>query len=430
MKLMGTLSVTARTVRAAALAISALGALAVSANAQPFSNNALVTNVCCDPVARFDPSLFSVWGIAFGATGPAWVSTSFSGHAKLYDGLGTVQPLVVSVNSPFGLGSPSGIASNPGAAFHVLDDSLNTGPARFVFATLEGTINGWRPPAAGAPQNTHARIAVDHSGTAGPGRGPAIYTGLALSTGAAGDFLYAADFSGGHVDAFNGTFTPILAPFTDPNLPAGYRPFNVQTLLGMVFVAYAIPDQSQIKAAPGAGSGIVDIFDLNGVFQQRLLTEGALNAPWGMAIVPAEFGPLSGTLLVANSGDGRINAFDAEGQLVGTLADGDGPIVIDGLMGIAFGNGSPQQPRSALFYTAAPTFAAVGIVGRIDAGAITIPPICHADFNHDGRVAVQDIFDFLNSWLAADPAADFNHSGALETQDIFDFLNVWLGGCN
>ncbi len=88
------------------------------------------------------------------------------------------------------------------------------------------------------------------------------------------------------------------------------------------------------------------------------------------------------------------------------------------------------KAASTLFYTASPTFALVGEFGRIDAGTIVVPPICHADFNRDGRVAIQDIFDFLNSWFAGGLSTDFNNSGGLDAQDIFDFLNAWLGGCN
>ncbi len=54
---------------------------------------------------------------------------------------------------------------------------------------------------------------------------------------------------------------------------------------------------------------------------------------------------------------------------------------------------------------------------------------CPADFNHIGGLTVQDIFDFLNAWFAADSAADFNHAGGLTVQDIFDFLNAWFAGC-
>ncbi|HMN42273.1 MAG TPA: GC-type dockerin domain-anchored protein [Phycisphaerales bacterium] len=55
-------------------------------------------------------------------------------------------------------------------------------------------------------------------------------------------------------------------------------------------------------------------------------------------------------------------------------------------------------------------------------------PCCRADFNGDGSIAVQDIFDFLNAWFAGDLRADFN-GGGLAVQDIFDYLNAWFAGC-
>jgi uncharacterized protein (TIGR03118 family) len=419
-------SVTARWLGVALL----IAPISATARAQTFFSSTLVTNVCCDPVARFDRNLRSAWGVAIGAAGPAWVVAGFSGRSSLYDGFGTIQPLSVGMEPAplFANSSPSGIVSNPGAAFQTIDDNGDTGPARFLFATLEGTLTAWKPAAAGRPQNTHAHIVVDRSAQGGPGA--AHYTGISLTTGALGDVVYAADFKNGRIDSFGANLALLAPAFNDPSLPLGYAPFNVYVFLNKVFVAYAVPDQFHTKAMPASGSGIVDVFSLDGVFQSRLVTGGPLNAPWGMAVAPAGFGTLSGALLVANSGDGRINAFDAEGNHLATLADATGPIAIDGLMGLAFGNGSQNQPTSTLFYTASPSFAVVGEFGRIDAAAIVVPPICHADYNRDGRIAVQDIFDFLNSWFAADLAADFNHSNTLETQDIFDFLNSWLGGCD
>jgi probable HAF family extracellular repeat protein len=55
--------------------------------------------------------------------------------------------------------------------------------------------------------------------------------------------------------------------------------------------------------------------------------------------------------------------------------------------------------------------------------------ICPADFNCSSSLEVQDIFDFLNAWLASDPRANFNGAGGLNTQDIFDYLNAWFAGC-
>jgi uncharacterized protein (TIGR03118 family) len=127
-------------------------------------------------------------------------------------------------------------------------------------------------------------------------------------------------------------------------------------------------------AANGPGVGVVNVFDTRGRFLARLATGGVLDAPWGIALAPAGFGALGEALLVANSGDGRINAFDpGSGRVLGTVGDIDGrPIATPGLHGIAFGNGSHDQPRSTLFFTAG-TDAADGIFGRIDPGAT--PPL-------------------------------------------------------
>lgn len=59
------------------------------------------------------------------------------------------------------------------------------------------------------------------------------------------------------------------------------------------------------------------------------------------------------------------------------------------------------------------------------------PPVqtCRADINGDGSVGVQDIFDFLVAYFAADPRADYNGVGGVTLQDIFDFLVGYFQGC-
>ena len=57
-------------------------------------------------------------------------------------------------------------------------------------------------------------------------------------------------------------------------------------------------------------------------------------------------------------------------------------------------------------------------------------PCCRADFDGNGHVAVQDIFDFLSAWFARQPSADFDSSGTDTVQDIFDFLAAWFVGCH
>ena len=78
--------------------------------------------------------------------------------------------------------------------------------------------------------------------------------------------------------------------------------------------------------------------------------------------------PFSNALLVGNFGDGKINAFDpTTGAFLGTLTKADGtPIAIDGLWGIAFGNGINGQPTNTLFFAAGPADESNGVYGRID----------------------------------------------------------------
>lgn len=71
-----------------------------------------------------------------------------------------------------------------------------------------------------------------------------------------------------------------------------------------------------------------------------------------------------------------------------------------------------------------------GYLASAGSGTLTISSFCLADFNRDGTVAVQDIFDYLNAWLVLNPLADIDLSGGVAVQDIFDFLNVWLAGCS
>jgi hypothetical protein len=54
---------------------------------------------------------------------------------------------------------------------------------------------------------------------------------------------------------------------------------------------------------------------------------------------------------------------------------------------------------------------------------------CPADYNGDGALTVQDIFDFLSGWFSGNPRADFNGANGLGVQDIFDFLAAWFAGC-
>jgi uncharacterized protein (TIGR03118 family) len=200
----------------------------------------------------------------------------------------------------------------------------------------------------------------------------AQYKGLALSAGGNGQLLYATDFHNGKIDVWNSSFAPVTLPagaFSDPKIPAGFAPFGIQAINGNLYVTYAKQDADRHDDVAGKGLGYVDVFDPNGQLLDRFVSKGPLNAPWGLALAPAGFGEFSNTLLVGNFGDGRINAFDlVSGKHLGALKGADGKaLAIDGLWGLAFGNGLNDQPVNTLFFTSGPDDEEHGLYGRIDA---------------------------------------------------------------
>jgi uncharacterized protein (TIGR03118 family) len=209
----------------------------------------------------------------------------------------------------------------------------------------------------------------------------AVYTGLALANNGSGNFLYAADFHGNKIDVFDSTFQkqPTSAAsfsFLDAALPAGFAPFGIQAInngsggAAQLYVTYAQPQATGTTPASAPGLGVVDVFSGNGLLLRRLIRGGALNAPWGLALAPADFGTLGQPLLVSNYGDGKINAFDpVTGRFRGTVNDvNHNPLSVPGIRGIAFGNDSAHQAHNALFYASGPGTAPLGVYGRIDAG--------------------------------------------------------------
>jgi uncharacterized protein (TIGR03118 family) len=291
-------------------------------------------------VAQFmDPDLVNPWGMASSSMSPIWVSDNGTGLATLYNGAGVKQGLVVTILPA--AGSPAGTVAAPtGQVFNPTSDFA---AARFIFATEDGTISTFTG-------STTTFRAVDNSFSG------AIYKGLALAANASGNFLYAANFHSGNIDVFDKDFKPatLSGRFTDPSLPAGYAPFNIQEIGGKLYVTYAQQDAAKEDDEPGPGNGFLDVFDTNGVLERRLVSRGPLNSPWGLALAPANFGELSNDLLVGNFGDGRINAFDpTTGALLGPLDDPSGtPITIEGLWGLRFGNGGRGGAPNQLFFTA------------------------------------------------------------------------------
>jgi uncharacterized protein (TIGR03118 family) len=320
-------------------------------------------NVSTNPYSssNVDSNLTNGFGIAFNPQGFVWVADEGSSLSTLYDGNGSAQSLVVAIPpGTTGAARPTGIVFNGSQDFQVTQGGL-TGASAFIFDGQAGTLAGWSP----SVNMTNAVTVVDD------GAQGAVFKGLAIASNGTASFLYATDFHHGVVDVFDGAFKPVVVAgaFTDANLPAGFAPFGIQAIGNLVYVTFAKQDAAAHDQVTGAGLGAVDVFDTAGTLVKRLvLPGGALNAPWGMAMAPANFGPFSNDVLVANFGDGKINAFDPNtGALVGTLTTPGGtPISIDGLWGIAFGNGINAQPTNTLFYAAGPSAQTLGVYGRID----------------------------------------------------------------
>jgi uncharacterized protein (TIGR03118 family) len=308
------------------------------------------------------PQLINPWGISFSPTGPFWFSSNGSGVSNVLDGTGQLSPLVVTVPSgaPWWAASPTGTVFNGGAGFAIAENGV-AGPSRFLFATQAGTIAAWNTDV----DPTHALLVVDDSASG------AAFTGLALAGSPTGSsFLYAADFGRGTIDVFDQSFQPVArsGAFQDPNLPAGYAPFNVQSLGNLLFVTYTQKDWSGNNVA-GAGSGVIDVFDTGGNLVRRFASGGALNSPWGLTLAPAQFGPFGGDLLVGNNGDGRINAYDpSSGKFLGQLGDDTGtPLVVPELWALTFGNGHAAGDANTLFFAAGLGGEAHGLFGAIQA---------------------------------------------------------------
>ena len=362
---------------AAATKSTTLTAGAAAAATGPYTSTSLVANVAGTSALTVDTHLVNPWGIVFAPNAPVWIANNGSSTSTLYDGSGNPQPaaspLVVTFAANAGRAfGPTGIVANTTTDFAVSSGG-KSGAASFIYVGEAGTIAGWS-----STVNSTAAITV-YTDTAG-----AEYTGAALASTGGQNYLYAADFHNNKIDVFNGTFvkqTPSAGSFafTDPTLPAGYAPFGIQAIANgsggamQIYVTYAqqkAPDNS--LAAPGAGLGLVDVFDASGALVTHLIvTGGALNAPWGIALAPADFGPFSNDLLIGNLGDGKINAFDAAtGKLVGPISDShSNPIAVPGLWGIAFGNDSASQPQNTLFFAAGTNEGSDGEYGRIDVGA-------------------------------------------------------------
>jgi uncharacterized protein (TIGR03118 family) len=305
--------------------------------------------------ARIDPVLANPWGIAIGGTGAFWISANHTGSTTIYDRTGAQLLPAVAIPSGGALngGSPTGVVFNATTADFVI--ASNGQKSRFIYAGEDGTISAW--------SSGTATITVADRSSSG-----SVYKGMAIGADGGASFLYLADFKGAKVDVFDNHFNYITSkPFSDPGIPSGYAPFNIQNIGGMLYVAYAkqlAPDNKDDEK--GAGHGFINIFTPAGTLVKRFASQGTLNSPWAITTAPDGFGQGSNVILVGNFGDGRINVFNADGTYKSQLTYNGSPIAIDGLWALNFPqNNIPAGDPNQLFFTAGPDDEKHGIFGYI-----------------------------------------------------------------
>ena len=324
---------------------------------------------------QIDPNLVDGWGIAITASSPFWISNAGTGLATVYSYSATASATTTSnitvtataVTVPSASGGAGRVtgqiaSSGLGAAFNIGGATV---AASFMFCTEDGTIS-----ARVASSPNAATITVNNGGSA-------VYKGCTAVMTSAGPRFYAANFATGKVDVFDASWNPVTTGggFTDPNLPAGLSPFNIQAFpttqatvapSQKLYVTYAVLGPDGVHDQAGRGNGQVDVFDWDGNLLQ-VFSDPSMNSPWGVEFAPEFWGDYSFALLVGNFGDGKINAFDAVGgSYLGTLSDSTGkPLVIPGLWGLQFGNGGSGGAAKTLYFAAGPGGEQHGLFGSI-----------------------------------------------------------------
>jgi len=303
-----------------------------------------------------DTNLVNAWGVSFSPTSPFWVSANGTGKSTLYavtndaSGSPQVTKLGLEVSIP-GEGNPTG---------QVFNDTTNFHGDIFIFVSEDGAISGWR-----GALGTSAEVLATRTN--------AIYKGVTLVAAPGGPVLLAANFSEGTVDAYDGDLK-LIGQLSDSHAPAGYAPFNVQSIGGLIFVTFAKQDADKKDDVPGPGHGLIDVLDLQTQTFHRFVTGSdaggrlrAIDSPWGVALAPGTFGEHSDELLVGNFGSGTIMAFNEHGRFEGFLENRRGkPVVIEGLWALAFGNGGSGGVPGTLYFTAGPDDESHGLFGSLE----------------------------------------------------------------
>ena len=334
-----------------------------------------------------DPSLVNAWGLTRSATSPWWVADNGAGVSTLYSISGstpTKVPITVTIPPPPPPGStsaPTGVVFNGTATDFLLAPAT---PARFIFATEDGTIAGWN---AGST----AVIKVDRGDKA-------IYKGITIAEWNGKHYLYVTNFHSGKVEVYDSTFTRVHLgedAFDVDGIDSGdhhdhdgdrdhdhdgdhdrdhdhfqfrgFAPFGIQAVGENIYVTYAKQDAEKHDDVAGAGLGFVAIFSPSGRLRGTLQHGPWMNSPWGIALAPGEFGEFSHEVLIGNFGSGQIAAFNpVTGHFIGLMKAHDGTtLAIDGLWALGFGNGAGAGPYNTLFFTAGPNGESDGLFGTL-----------------------------------------------------------------
>jgi uncharacterized protein (TIGR03118 family) len=372
------------------LALIALAPATYATQANSYAQTNLVATSAAYGAAVVDPTLVNAWGIATrpaGLGGHFWITANGTGLSSQWVGDVGGLPLyqddlrIVTVPGPVlgagatpgqpivAPGTPTGVAFYGGnSAFRISQGSITNSSARFLFATDNGVISGWteRRNADGSfDRPFNAKAVIDRSADG------VQFFGVGVDQPSAR--LFAANFGANPgLMVYDGSFNDISARagFANP-FNAGYQPFNVQVLADdRVFVTYAQWDTPG-EEKTGAGLGRVAEFAADGTLRRKWGGDAGagLNAPWGVALAPADFGEFSGHLLVGNFGDGTIAAHNPDtGAFAGLLRNADGTAVaIEGLWGLQFGNGVSLGQTNRLYFAAGPEDEKGGLFGHITA---------------------------------------------------------------
>lgn len=377
--------ISARAVKAI-LAGSVLAVLPATTLAQHYTQENLVSDVAQPDNAdgtkvTIDPNLKNPWGLARGAASPWWVNNDNTGTSTLYTGAGAITPLVVTVPNAEGLkgpSSPTGIIFNGTSDFALAPGN----PATFIFVTKNGTIAGWGPPATPVTPNS-AGVGISKAITkVDEVKAGAVFTGLTWVEMDGNHFLLVANFGQNRIEMFDKNFERVKTSegaFDDDRVPSNFAPYNVQAVGASVVVTYAMQNSTKNGAADSCGEqcGFVDVFTASGGLVLRLEDGPWLQAPWGVALAPQDFGFFSHNLLIGNRFGGTIAAFDVvTGHFLGNLLDStSAPIAISGLWGLEFDNrGSNEAGSTASPSTGPALFFSAGINGYADGLFGTLTP--------------------------------------------------------